>query len=338
MHLASKIPQSATTLALPVAGALVLALGVGAAPAHAQQARTFVSGFGSDTNAPNCFRTAPCRSFQVAHDNTLANGEITVLDPGSYGAVTINRSISIINDGVGEAGMLISGGVAGATINAAATDKVSLRGLTIKGIGFGGGTGIVFNTGAFLSVENCAIRNLTGTNGLGNGIIFRPALSGGSSNLAVTNTLVADNDASGIWIKPTGSSGTVAVSINRVEVYHNGIDGIVAEDSQFSGGLNGAMWVNVESSIAAQNGNGVGFAAVAPAQQGPIYMNVVRSVSANNGTGFAAGASAVMYVGQSSLIGNGTTWSGFTVNSFGDNYVAQNQDGSPNPPGLVNRK
>jgi len=53
MHLGIKIRSSAKTLALPVAGALVLALGVGAAPAHAQQARTFVSGLGSDANAPN---------------------------------------------------------------------------------------------------------------------------------------------------------------------------------------------------------------------------------------------------------------------------------------------
>ena len=77
-------------------------------PAHAQQARSFVSGLGSDTNAPNCTRPAPCRTFQVAHDNPLAAGEITVLDAGSYGAVTINRAISIVNDGVGEAGALVS--------------------------------------------------------------------------------------------------------------------------------------------------------------------------------------------------------------------------------------
>src|SRR5215467_2312264 len=143
--------------------AALVALALNAAPSHAQQARSFVSGLGSDTNAPNCFRTAPCRTFQVAHDNTLPNGEITVLDPGSYGSVTINRTISIINDGVGEAGMLISGGVAGVTINAAVTDKVSLRGLTIKGIGFGGGNGIVVNRVGSLTVENCAIRNLSGS-------------------------------------------------------------------------------------------------------------------------------------------------------------------------------
>src|SRR5882762_8056978 len=113
------------------------------APAEAQLARTFVSAAsGNDVN--NCDRLTPCRTFQVAHNNTLANGEITVLDPGGYGAVTLTKTISIINDGVGEAGVLVSGGATGITINAAAADKISLRGLTIKGIGFGGGTGLRF--------------------------------------------------------------------------------------------------------------------------------------------------------------------------------------------------
>jgi hypothetical protein len=75
----------------------LLALGLSAAPAHAQLARTYVSSVnGNDAN--DCNRLTPCRTFQVAHNKTLPNGEITVLDPGGYGAVTITRNISIIND------------------------------------------------------------------------------------------------------------------------------------------------------------------------------------------------------------------------------------------------
>ena len=130
-----------TTLASSAILAILLVLGLSAAPAQAQLARTFVSSLGNDTN--DCGRLTPCRTFQRAHDNTLANGEITVLAPGGYGAVTITKTISIINDGVGEAGVLVSGGLIGITINAGAGDAVSLRGLTVKGIGFGGGTGAV---------------------------------------------------------------------------------------------------------------------------------------------------------------------------------------------------
>lgn len=45
----------------------------------------------------------------------------------------------------------------GITVNAGASNAVSLRGLTIKGIGFGSGNGIVFNSGKSLTIENCAI-------------------------------------------------------------------------------------------------------------------------------------------------------------------------------------
>ena len=57
-----------------------------------------------------CTFVAPCRSFQAGHDNTFPDGQITVLDPGTYGAVTITKSISIVNDGVGEASIPVSGG------------------------------------------------------------------------------------------------------------------------------------------------------------------------------------------------------------------------------------
>src|SRR5262249_17180513 len=176
----------------PLAGfAVLLTLCMVAAPAQAQLARTFISSLGNDAN--DCQRLTPCRTFQGAHDKTLANGEITLLDPGGYGAVTITKAISIINDGVGEAGVLVSGGFTRVTINAGPTDAVSLRGLTIQGIGFGGGNGIVFNTGKSLSVENSLVRNLTGTSG--EGIMFQP---GNSSSLAITNTVVADNKGNGI--------------------------------------------------------------------------------------------------------------------------------------------
>src|SRR5215472_6483052 len=99
--------------------AALIALGGFIAPAQAQLARTWVSSFGIDAN--NCDRPTPCRTFQHAHDKTLPLGEISVLDPGGYGALTITKGISIINDGVGEAGLLVSGGTIGILIEALPT-------------------------------------------------------------------------------------------------------------------------------------------------------------------------------------------------------------------------
>src|SRR5262245_11980962 len=87
--------------------ATLLALSCHTVSAQTQLARTYVSSLGND--AYDCNRLTHCRTFQRAHDTTLANGEITVLDPGGYGAVTITKTISIINDGVGEAGIRCRG-------------------------------------------------------------------------------------------------------------------------------------------------------------------------------------------------------------------------------------
>src|SRR5262249_34434415 len=110
----------------------LLALGLHISPAQAQMARTFVSA-ATGNDATDCNRATPCRTFQAAHDKTFDQGEITVLDPGGYGAVTISKSISIVNDGVGEAGMLVSGGATGIEVVAPDSGYVNIRGITIQG-------------------------------------------------------------------------------------------------------------------------------------------------------------------------------------------------------------
>src|SRR5437667_1735900 len=77
-----------------------------AGTAHAQATRTWVSGVGDDANP--CSRTAPCKTFAGAISKTAPGGEINVLDPGGFGAVTITKSITISSEGF-EAGVLVSG-------------------------------------------------------------------------------------------------------------------------------------------------------------------------------------------------------------------------------------
>src|SRR5678816_1142798 len=57
------------------------------------QSRTWVSGVGDDMNP--CSRTAPCKTFAGAISKTAKDGEISVLDPGGFGTVTITKSIYI---------------------------------------------------------------------------------------------------------------------------------------------------------------------------------------------------------------------------------------------------
>jgi hypothetical protein len=316
----------------PTILAVLIALLPGAAPAQAQLARTFVSALGSDAN--DCNRFTPCRTFQRAHDNTLDQGEITVLDPGGYGAVIITKAISIINDGVGEAGMLVSGGVNGITVNGGTTAAVSLKGLTIKGIGFGGGNGIVFLSGKSLTVENCTIRNLTlAGEATGRGIVFTTA---NASKLAVSSTLIADNENDGILVTPAGS-GIVRATLNRVELYNNGNEGLFVS----VGANTASARVTVADSMASRN-RAAGFHILIPGGPGQTSsLMVVRSVTANNGTGLAAaGINAALRIGQSAVTGNSVTSSrvdSALLLSFGDNYISGNGDSDPAPPVIAKK-
>src|SRR5262245_18989363 len=112
---------------------VVLAGIVGAASlAHAQATRTWVSGVGDDANP--CSRTAPCKTFAGAISKTAVGGEINVLDPGGFGALTITKSITVSSEGF-EAGVLVSG-TNGFVVQAPGS-TVILRGLDFEGLGTG---------------------------------------------------------------------------------------------------------------------------------------------------------------------------------------------------------
>jgi hypothetical protein len=131
----------------------LLALGFAVASAEAQTAlRARVSGKGTDAAGGGAV-TAPCCTPQYAFI-VAAGGEIDILDPAGYGDITVTHAISIVNDGVGTAGMLAPANANAITINAGTSDAIQLRGLTIEGSGVGY-NGIVFNSGGSLTVTNC---------------------------------------------------------------------------------------------------------------------------------------------------------------------------------------
>jgi len=69
--------------------------------------RTYVSGTGNDSYP--CLASWPCQTFQAALALTVAGGEIYVLDSANYGAVTINKAVSITSEGA-MAGVLATSG------------------------------------------------------------------------------------------------------------------------------------------------------------------------------------------------------------------------------------
>lgn len=164
--------------------------------AQAQATRTWVSGVGDDANP--CSRTAPCKTFQGTISKTAANGEINVLDPGGFGAVTITKSITI--SAQFEAGVLVSG-TNGIIVNLPNdTDRVVLEGLDIEGLGTGVNGVLIIGKGK-VTIRRCTIHHFTGNGvnlvGLANARVFieKSFLSANDGGVNVTGNSGAANKA-----------------------------------------------------------------------------------------------------------------------------------------------
>jgi hypothetical protein len=207
-------------------GAALAAILLAASPAEALVVRAWVSGKGSDVagcGAP----TNACRTLQYTHDSVVAaGGEIDILDPAGYGTLTITKAISIVNDGVGTAGVQTNSGNA-VTINAGATDSIYLRGLNIDGLHGTGQNGIEFDAGGSLKVVNCVVRHFNN-----DGLRIIPAA--GTMKIDVSDTIFDDNAFVGVAYNPTGTAAANAV-LNRVTANDNGHAGISIAAANSSG-------------------------------------------------------------------------------------------------------
>jgi hypothetical protein len=283
-------------------------------PSTPAAARLFVSPTGSDSN--DCSLATPCRNLQAAVYKSVSGGEITVLGTAGYSGgatLVIDRAISIVNPGAFEAGISPPSTGIGIVINAGPNDAITLRGLTIDGTG-AAQTGIQFNTGKSLTVQDCIIRHVTS-----DGIDFVPHAT---SHLSVSNSLVADNGDAGIFVNPTGS-GIVTAVFNRVEVSNNSGVGIYL----WGANSTGSVKATVAESVVAHNANagffvdtGSGFAAT--------ILTVFHSVSANNVQGISTtGLGASLLLAQSEVFANTSGWDvgpSSAIYSYGDNYIDLN--------------
>jgi hypothetical protein len=253
-------------------------------PSYAQATRTWVSGVGDDVNP--CSRTAPCKTFAGAISKTATGGEIDVLDPGGFGTVTITKALTI-DGGAGRVASVLASGVNGIVVQAG-TGNVILRNLSINGGGTGQ-SGIVFSSGAALTVENCQIFGF-----LNNGISVTPA--SGTSSIAILNTTLVNNTQGGLQVKPTGGSQTVTVT--GVQAIHNGfgigvdttgggtvsmlVDHTVANENTVNGlqALGTNTTILMSNSMFSHNVNGWNI--TAPAGVFSFVNNIINQNTTNN--------------------------------------------------------
>ena len=290
----------------------MLACSLFTAPAHAR-ARVFVASYGNDSNP--CTFLSPCKTFQIGVNTVDAGGEVTAIDSAGFGPIGITKAVTITSpDGV-EAGIVpVSGGNA-ITIHAGSTDAIVLHGLTLNGSGVGA-NGIVFNSGASLSIADCAVRNMTG-----NGLAFFPNVTT-TTTLAVSNSYFNNNGNSAMFISPN-SSGAITASIERTGFYANPGTGLVVNGNSGTG----ALTVAVTDSVAANNGNG-GFLVESSAAGSVSNLSLTHSLAEGNAFGVVSGgANATLWLAQSTVTGNSSA--GFealigVINTFQDNYFSNN--------------
>jgi hypothetical protein len=165
--------------------------------------QTFVSAtLGNDSNP--CTQMSPCLTFAAALAQTTAGGEISCLDPGDFGALTITEAISII---CGEAGVQVSG-TPGITVAAGPTDKVILEGIDIDGLGTGL-DGVKVLAANVVYVLRCKIHHFTG-----NGVNLNSSVA--NSQVIVKDSIITQN-GTGVNVNGNGVANTALVSNTLVD-------------------------------------------------------------------------------------------------------------------------
>jgi hypothetical protein len=283
-----------------------------ASAAQAQATRTWVSGVGDDVNP--CSRTAPCKTFAGAISKTAKDGEISVLDPGGYGAVTITKSIYI--NGTHGAGYgsilhsLVNGVIINITDAADVRKAVRLRALDINGASTGiNGVSILAANNVW--IEDSVIDGTTG-NGTTSGIGIRVATAA-SCNLYVSDTVIHKHVTG---IRVTTSAGFAVANIKNCNIEGNttGLD------------VNANGFATVTDSRFAANS---GSAAVTTSASGQL---IVRdSILSNNGTAINAAAGSTVASLSNELNNNLTAFGGTTaqIRTDGQNRGVNNGGGAP---------
>jgi hypothetical protein len=295
------------TIKAVLVSSFILAL---ATVAQAQATRTWVSGVGDDVNP--CSRTAPCKTFAGAISKTAKDGEISVLDPGGYGAVTITKSIYINGTHGAGYGSILNSLTTGVIINI--TDAldvrkaVRLRALDINGASTGtNGVSILAANNVF--IEDSVIDGNTG-NGSTTGMGIRMATAA-SSNLFVSDTMIHKNNT-GIRIASTAGFAVADIKNCNIENNTTGVNAasnnsfVIVDDSRISNNSSNGAFASVsganltiKDSMLAHNGTAINAAA------GSLVKALSNGVIFNN-VGFGGSTGQIQTDGQNRNVGNTT--------------------------------
>ncbi|MDQ1524044.1 MAG: hypothetical protein QOG00_3779 [Pyrinomonadaceae bacterium] len=285
-----------------------------AAMTHAQATRTWVSGVGDDVNP--CSRTAPCKTYAGAISKTAKDGEISTLDPGGFGTLTITKSITVNGGGAGQGYGSVLSALApqGFLINITDVNDVRktvrLNWLDINGASTGT-DGIRMIAGSALHVENT---NIDGVVGDGIDINLSTATV---AEVYIKNVSIRNAATNGIIIQ-AAAGGLVLATVEDCQVNNSTGDGIEA---------GARSRVTVRGCVISTH-NGASSAAVRAAGSADVEVNVDTCVLTYNLSAVRVDLGTAR-VANSVVSGNvnGLHNVGGTLKSFGTNRI----DGNTNP-------
>jgi hypothetical protein len=282
-----------------------------ASMAQAQATRTWVSGVGDDINP--CSRTAPCKTYAGAISKTAKDGEISTLDPGGFGAVTITKSITINGGGAGQGyGSILASLVNGIVINITDVNDVRktvrLNWLDINGASTGL-NGVRFLAGNALFVENT---NIDGFTGFG---IDLGSSSQAVNDLVLKNVSIRNCAGGGVNINNTGGNATV-LAFDHVMITRSGNNLNIANggrgqiSNSFFGLSSAASGINAQQGASATdiavndttivgNTNGITVGA-------GVHVRIARCVITGNVSALGLGGGTVDTGGNNTIMGNAT--------------------------------
>jgi hypothetical protein len=280
---------------------------VTAIAAHAQSVVYVTANRGTDLNT--CSRTSPCRNIQKGVDTVAAGGTVIVLDSGDYAPFTVNKSVTV-EGAPGIAAVIVTTSGDGITVTTAATtDRVVLRGLTVKGqAGTSSGIHVTAQLGS-LHIRNCVVSDFAG-GGNTPGININAA-----GNYFITETVVRNNLNEGIVFFNTGA-GTLNGTVEHCLIENNSFAGLDVSSN---------ATVAVRDTVSARNNDGfVVFGTTAD-------LTVENCLATRNGfDGVFAQNGGTVRVSNSTLVENssfGMENNASTLQSSGNNKTGGNGAG-----------
>lgn len=275
--------------------ASVLAAGLWPAAAQAQVSRTFVSVNGNDAN--DCLQpSTACRTLNGGIAKVDAQGEVIVIDTGSFAGASITKAVKI-NAPTG----VIAFSASPVVINAPGATVV-IKGLTLKAIVAGSGGGIVIQAAGTVMIEGCVLDSW------GQAAV-RVESAAGAVRVDVKDTTFRNNFDG---LDAFGTGALITVDQSRFEnhtqagVVMFGPSKIIVTRSQFAGGQYGVVSNINGSEINAFRSTFTGASIYAivgfPASS---VIRVAESIVSGNNVGFATN-SVIESFKDNILLGNTT--------------------------------